>query len=126
MWTHGYDIFTPGESVLFHDYNRHKGIRYWTVQNSIPGNQGWHDQVTVSQHRVQLMMQLTKINTTQPMVDPNIKEPRVHKEFKKYTIGSRRTMQQYNDFARIDAIHQKANDKLCFWLEDETLKKSAK
>lgn len=122
MYTHGFDIFTPGESVLFHDYNRHKGIRYWTVQNSIPGNEGWHDQVTISQHRAQLMMQLPKANSTLPMVDPNVKEPRVHREFKKYTIGTRRTMDEYNTFAGQDPIKQKASEALCASLERQLMK----
>ena len=124
MWTHGWDIFTPGESLLFHDYRRHTAIRYWTVQNSIPGNQGWHDKVTVSQQRAQKMMRLTKENTTIPLVDGNPAEKRVTVEFDKYDIGKHRTMQQFNDFAMIDAVYRKASDALCHKIEAETLAKS--
>ena len=124
MWTHGWDIFTPGESVLFHDYQRHTAIRYWDVQNKIPGNMGWHDQVHVSQRRAQKMMKVTRANTTILLVDPDTKEARVIQDFDKYTLGSRRSIYQYNDFAMTDAVYRRATDRLCTVIEHQTLAKS--
>jgi UDP-GlcNAc:polypeptide alpha-N-acetylglucosaminyltransferase len=128
MFTHGYDIHTPGEGVLFHDYRRHTAIRYWTVQNSIPGNEKWHQEVDVSQDRARLIMEIPKENSTELMVDrnnPNLK-PRVLKEFDKYTAGKARSMAAYNAFAALDAPNRKAHPDLCNFLERETVQKSGK
>jgi UDP-GlcNAc:polypeptide alpha-N-acetylglucosaminyltransferase len=128
MFTHGFDMMTPGEAMLYHDYNRHAGVRYWTIQNAIPNNHGWHQEVVVSQNRAQLMMEIPKENTTRDelLVDPSIQIVRVKKEFAKYTIGKRRSMKEYNWFAKVDAVHRKTSQAFCDELEGHVIRKSGK
>jgi UDP-GlcNAc:polypeptide alpha-N-acetylglucosaminyltransferase len=64
IFTAGWDLFTPGQNLLFHDYQRHKVIRFWDVQNQIPNNQDWHHKVGVSQQRAKAMMYVYRVNTT--------------------------------------------------------------
>jgi UDP-GlcNAc:polypeptide alpha-N-acetylglucosaminyltransferase len=127
MFTHGFDIQTPGESVLFHDYNRKKAVRFWSVQNQVRDSK-MGAEVIISQQRVQLMMQIPKLNTTKGelLVDPNIQTPRVKKEFEKFTIGKARTMTEYNWFAKIDDVQRKADGRLCDWLSHEVITKSGR
>jgi UDP-GlcNAc:polypeptide alpha-N-acetylglucosaminyltransferase len=128
-FTHGFDWFTPGESVLYHDYNRHKAIRFWAVQGKVPGSQ-MHAEVQISQQRAQLMMEIPKFNTStgELLVDAKSKtlNPRVTKEWDKYTIGKARTMENYNWFAKLDAVLRKTDGKFADWLESQTFWKSGK
>lgn len=129
LWTHGLDIFTAS-ALIAHNYARHRHLgyyRHWDVQNEIPNNSGWHNEVTISQQRASLMMEIPKENSTVLMVDRNAKDlhPRILKEFDKYTIGKLRSMEEYNHFAMINPYARKASDTLCKKLEHETITKSA-
>lgn len=108
MWTYGYDLFTPGESVLYHDYARHAAKRYWNV----PGSR-WGYLIVNSQQRAQLFLKVRKRNSTELMVDPNINDYKIIREREKYGLGKIRTLEQYEKYAKIDPVHRIANFAFC-------------
>lgn len=108
MWTHGFDLFTPGESVLYHDYARHTAKRYWHV----PGSQ-WGYLIVNSQHRAQYFLQSRKPNSTEFLVDPNTNDPKVICEKEKYGLGTERSLREYERYAKIDPVHRIANFAFC-------------
>jgi UDP-GlcNAc:polypeptide alpha-N-acetylglucosaminyltransferase len=112
-YTHGYDLFTPGISLLFHDYARHKAIRYWSVQAEIKDGPNWHHITSHSQQRVRYMLEVHKPNKTEQWVPRDTKEEEVIVEIGKYGMGLNRTMKEYYHFARVDPVHYKGGSAYC-------------
>ena len=108
MWTNGYDLFTPGESVLFHDYNRHTAKRYWHV----PGSQ-WGYQIVWAQRRAQHFLRARIKNSTELLVGQYVRDPKIIREQEKYGVGKRRSLEQYERYAKIDPVHRIANFAFC-------------
>jgi hypothetical protein len=88
-FTHGYDIFHPFETILWHDYGRPTAAKHWddhTKANSI--NREWHEIDSHSKDRVRRLLagQLTD----------------------RYGLGSVRTVQQYEEYAGLSFKLRKA------------------
>ena len=108
MWTHGWDIFTPGESVLYHDYARHSAKRYWHV----PGSQ-WGYIIAHSQKRAQYFLGVRRPNVTEYLIPRDTTDLKIIREEAKFGVGSRRSLQQYEAFAKIDMVNRIANFAFC-------------
>lgn len=107
-WTHGFDLFTPGESVLFHDYARHNAKRYWHT----PGSQ-WGLLIVHAQKRVQYFLKVKKMNSTEYLIDRNTKDPKIVREAEKYGPGKERTVEEFEQFAKINNKMRKAGHEFC-------------
>ena len=108
MWTHGWDLYSPTESVLFHYYLRSGAPRVWSVKQL-----NWSPVQAQSQRRVQYILGATYPNTTNRLVPLDTKEERVKRELDVYGLGKERSLDDYWRFARIDPIHRKTDYSFC-------------
>ena len=108
MWTHGWDIFSPSENILYHYYYRSKAKKFWGI---LP--QGWEQTRAAAERRIQWMLQTYHINTTNRHVPDDTKEEAVIVEADKYGLGTERTLLQYYEFAGIDRVKYKLTRDFC-------------
>jgi hypothetical protein len=103
LFTHGYDIYAPNETPLYHFYsspamNKQMGIqKFWDYQ--------WGKRFPImfkSTRRIRHKMGLPEILNQ----DPKINDTDLT-DFQKYAPGHKRTVQQYLDYAGIDYVHKK-------------------
>jgi hypothetical protein len=91
-FTHGYDLYHPHRVIVWHEYTRsYRPHKHWTdhqLENGVP--RPWHDRDRASLEKVKGLLL----------------EPRVGK----YALGSRRTLQDYEDYAGLSFKHRKVQD----------------
>ena len=100
FYTNGWDIFTPTENIVFHEYTRANKPKIWTdnpYYSDIPA--------------------FEKVKNYIGLVDKNNNEydlPFYIKEnMEKYGLGSNRTLSEYYDFAGIDVANKKVYKNFC-------------
>jgi UDP-GlcNAc:polypeptide alpha-N-acetylglucosaminyltransferase len=108
MWTHGWDIFSPSENILYHYYYRSNAKKFWGI---LPA--GWDQKRDAAQRRIQWMLKTYKQNTTERFVPDDTKEEAVLIEADKYGLGKERTLEQYYEFAGIDRVHHTFTRDFC-------------
>ena len=82
FWTHGWNIYTPSENIMFHYYTREKEPKIWTDVK-------YSDEEAIN--RVKSLIGLND----KPIID------------EKYGLGQTRTLNNYYDFAGIDVKNKK-------------------
>lgn len=92
-WTSGYDMYTPTENVVYHDYKREHAPRYW---NDLPE---WHARQQATVARVRQMLSLG--GAARQLHGP-------------YGLGSVRTLEAYYQFARLDPVAQTSSGETAF------------
>lgn len=95
LWTHGWDIFTPTENIIYHYYTREKEDKIWTDVT-------YTDDDAVNKVRVLLDLE-----------DAKEISPYLNKNLEIYGLGKERTLQQYLQFAGIDKKNRKINRDFC-------------
>jgi hypothetical protein len=120
MWTHGWDMYSPSENLLFHFYIRSDAPRVW----SIPNNKWWEHQ-QVSNARVQLFLGVTENNSTELMITPEKVDRKVQPvfteddkrrlfaELSKYGLGAERSLEAYYKFANVDPVRRQGGKGFC-------------
>lgn len=96
-WTHGWDIFTPTENIVFHEYTRSNKPKIWTdnpYYSDIPAFE-----------KVKYYIGLVKDDSKLS------KEMKVNLD--KYGLGKERTLQQYYEYAGIDLDGKKVTTNFC-------------
>lgn len=96
LWTHGWDVFTPNENVIYHFYTREDEPKFW---NDVSYN---NDADSVN--KVRNLLDLEDANAMSPMMGKNLNV---------YGLGKERTLQQYFDFAGIDKEKKTINFDFC-------------
>lgn len=96
-WTHGYDIFTPTKTILFHLYTlpESQKIHHW---NDHPD---WHTEYEHASHA--RVLQLLGVETTA--------NARALTDIDRYGIGTQRTLGEYELFAGVNFKEQQFTDK---------------
>eukprot|EP00658_Telonema_sp_P-2_P049493 TRINITY_DN3764_c0_g1_i4.p1 TRINITY_DN3764_c0_g1~~TRINITY_DN3764_c0_g1_i4.p1 ORF type:complete len:225 (+),score=33.19 TRINITY_DN3764_c0_g1_i4:81-755(+) len=61
MWTHGWDIFSPNENILYHYYGRKKAKRFWEI---VPPN--WNARKGLGETRIKYLLQSVPKDHSQP------------------------------------------------------------
>ena len=61
MWTHGWDIFSPNENILYHYYGRKKAKRFWEI---VPPN--WTARKGQGETRIKYLLQSVPKDHSQP------------------------------------------------------------
>ena len=108
MWTHGWDIYTPSQNLIYHYYLREGAHRVWSVPNN-----NWYPVQRESQKRVLYILGITKANTSERIVPLDSKE-KFTRELDKYGLGTERTIEQYWKFAKTDPVHRSgAQQQFC-------------
>lgn len=83
LWTHGFDLFSPTETLLFHYYKRVESPRPWSDDS------GWHEK-----HR----MSLTRLAQ---LLTPDRVSPREQIDLGVYGLGTERSLAEYEAYAGI-------------------------
>jgi UDP-GlcNAc:polypeptide alpha-N-acetylglucosaminyltransferase len=107
-WTHGYDIFSPSESVLYHYYYRKGAKKFWDI---LPRD--WTIVQQASQRRIQYLLDTHKRHTTERHVPRDTKEEAVLIELDKYGLGTNRTLDQWYEFAGINRYNWTFSKNFC-------------
>ena len=108
MWTHGWDIYSPSENIIYHLYGREKAERVW----SVPNNNWWYKQ-RESVKRVQYILGATHPNTTVRIIPLDTTEQLITRELDKYGLGKERSIEEYWRFAKVDPVHRIAGMTFC-------------
>jgi len=86
LYTHGWDLFTPTDVLLYHDYNdRPDRPRHWHDRP---------DWTSLNARSIARVRHLLGIEANQ--------DPEVLREIERFGLGRRRTLSQYEQFAGID------------------------
>lgn len=95
-YTHGWDVFTPTENIVFHEYTRQDKPKIWT------DNPTYSDQQAFDKVKYYIgLLQESKLT------------PEMKVNLDKYGLGKKRTLKQYYDYAGIDKDKQIVTTNFC-------------
>ena len=92
-YTHGYDLFTPHQNVVWHEYTReYRTHKHWVDhvdknKEKLVDGLNWVDRNNICHHRNRVLFEMES--------DPNI-------VFGKYGLGTTRTLADYEQYASLD------------------------
>jgi hypothetical protein len=94
-WTNGYDIYTPDKNVIFHHYVRDDSPKVWNDVKTFNGRD--------AEAKVRAILKIPKDGDPKVEWNPT------------YGLGTKRTLEQYYEFAGIDPVTKtsKSKDKFC-------------
>ena len=96
FWTHGWDIFTPTENVVYHYYTRETEPKIWTDNK--------HYNTKDAMDKVKSILKLDDETKIAPYLAQNLDI---------YGLGKERTLSDYFNFAGIDLKEKKVNKDFC-------------
>lgn len=96
LWTHGWDVFTPNENVIYHFYTRENEPKFW---NDVSYN---NDAEAVN--KVRNLLDLDDSKSMSPLMAKNLEA---------YGLGKERSLAEYLAFAGIDKESKKINFDFC-------------
>jgi hypothetical protein len=96
-YTNGWDIFTPNENIIFHEYTRSGKPKIWT------DNPSYSD--VPAFEKVKFYIGLVKTDSKIPN--------KLKKNLHKYGLGKERSLQDYYDFAGIDLKSRTVKKNFC-------------
>jgi hypothetical protein len=96
FYTHGWDIFTPTEDIVFHEYTRETKPKVWSDNN-------FNDSHAFL--KIKQLLMLDDTNETPPDY--------IMENIDKYGLGTVRSLQDYYDFAGIDLKNKKIYKDFC-------------
>lgn len=97
FYTWGWDVFTPTENIIFHEYTRKDKPKIWTDNPTYSDKDAFE--------KVKVLIGFIKDDSTLP---PNMK-----KDLTKYGLGNIRTLQDYYTFAGIDLKERVVKKNFC-------------
>ena len=107
MWTHGWDMFSPNDNVLYHFYGRAEAKKIWSeVEAAV-----WAPEQRQSQRRVQYF--LGAMAQGKRMVAHDTDDERVVREEDRYGLGRVRSLDAYWVFSGIDMSRRAFNKSWC-------------
>lgn len=105
LWTHGYDIFSPSENVMYHYYTRPGAPRYNQFVK--------HAQLVSAEKRIQRFLQAVRKGTNTRLVEDDDPDETVQKDAVKYGLGRERTLDAYYAYAGINKSQYTVQPKFC-------------
>ena len=96
-YTNGWDIFTPKENIVFHEYTRSEKPKIWT------DNPYYSDMDAFN--KIRYIIGLDK--------DDSKLKPEMKVDIDKYGLGTVRTLQQYYEFTGIDIKNRTVKKNFC-------------
>lgn len=97
FWTHGWDIFTPTENVLYHYYTRKGEPKVWDDLK--------HYNSTDATNKVRNLLKLDNANEIAPYLNLNMEI---------YGLGNKRTIEQYFEYAGINVKDSSVSRNFCY------------
>lgn len=95
LWTHGWDIFTPTENVVYHYYSRAEEPKIWT-------DKSYSDSDALN--KVRKLLDLPDAVDIAPYLQTNLD---------KYGLGSKRSLQQYLEYTQIKKDQKQVDRNFC-------------
>ena len=108
MWTHGWDIFSPSENIIYHYYYRTKAKKFWSL---LPHD--WTRRRDGAHRRIQWYLAVTKPGSDERVVPVDTTEDAVLVDNAKYGLGKERTLDEWKAFAGVDMKNRKIENKFC-------------
>ena len=109
MWTHGWDIFSPNENILYHYYYRVGAKRFWDL---LPSD--WLQRRERAHHRIQWFLGVTKgVNSTERLIPLDTKEEWVLEEKERYGLRRKRWLAEWYRYAGVDPVMRTFNQGFC-------------
>jgi len=98
FYTHGWDVFTPNQNIVYHEYTRANKPKIWT------------DNPTYSD-----VDAFNKVKKYLKLVNEDLKHipQSVSVNMDKYGLGTRRTLEEYWKFAGINTANQTVSTNFC-------------
>lgn len=84
-WTHGYDLFSPNDCLVFHDYTNRPRPKHWS------DNRDWGKLHEIAATRLKVMLGMEKTRNAEAL-----------KEFNRYGLGNHRDLAQYIEFCDVN------------------------
>jgi UDP-GlcNAc:polypeptide alpha-N-acetylglucosaminyltransferase len=107
MWTNGWDMYSPGEGVLFHFYGREGKPKIW---DDAPE---WHSKQKLSEQRVQYLLEVRQRGSTQHLISDDTTDTHIVTEAVKYGMGRQRSLDDFWTFAGLDTIKRVVTKDWC-------------
>ena len=105
MWTHGWDIFSPSENILYHDYGRKNAPKFW--QYVVPSKK------RSGHKRIQRFLQSVHKDTDERIVPDDYPDEIVQAETEKFGLGKVRSLKEYWKYAGADPKKYTVAKKFC-------------
>ncbi|MBF0455926.1 MAG: hypothetical protein HQL72_14060 [Magnetococcales bacterium] len=86
LWSHGYDLFSPNDIILYHDYTDRPRQRHWDDHKA--------DWVAIQQKAVDRLFHLFEVRSSE--------DPEIIKELDRYGLGKERTLREFEAHANVD------------------------
>ena len=86
LWTHGWDIFTPNKCTVYHEYSERPNKR-----------RHWHDHKLWMQLSERAAKRVRHVMGTESSTDPEVLQ-----DIEKYSLGTRRSLAQYETHSGVD------------------------
>ncbi|MEO5345482.1 MAG: hypothetical protein H7834_03770 [Magnetococcus sp. YQC-9] len=86
LWTHGYDLFTPNDVILYHDYTERERRKHWDDHKI-----DWNRMHKLAVARLEHLLDIHASS-----------DPEVLTEIERYGLGRVRTLAEYESFADVD------------------------
>jgi [Skp1-protein]-hydroxyproline N-acetylglucosaminyltransferase len=97
FYTHGWDIFTPKENIVFHEYTRTDKPKIWTDNPYYSDMDGFN--------KIKYMIGLAK--------DKSLVKEEMWNDLESYGLGKVRTLQQYYELTKIDLEQRRISSNFC-------------
>ncbi|KAG8348896.1 putative Glycosyltransferase (GlcNAc) [Trypanosoma vivax] len=118
LWTSGWDSYCPGDAFLYHNYDRPKAPRFWSVvYNSKMKEQRMYEE-RIASMRVLYLTRRHKLNSTVLEVshaDAHKTHPAVGYEEERFGMGHLRPIHEYWKFAELSDEFTVAKDNEGRW-----------
>jgi [Skp1-protein]-hydroxyproline N-acetylglucosaminyltransferase len=98
LWTAGYNIYSPNENLVYHDYKREEEPKVWNDNKSFRQN---GDDV------------IKKVSYLLGIEDRENVPEYLLKDINKYGMGNKRTIDEYLEFSDLDLLNGKGSNKWC-------------
>lgn len=95
LWTHGWDFYTPGETIVYHLWNRsyRNNFREIEIKNK----------KKIEMESINRVKYILKIIKNQEEINLN--------EIEKYNLGNKRTIEEYQNYCGINFVNQTIEER---------------
>ncbi|KAH9599316.1 Glycosyltransferase [Trypanosoma melophagium] len=124
LWTNGWDTYSPAAAFIYHNYERNKAPRFWSImmRKSVRGIR--HMQQRTAVRRVLYLLQRCELNSTKRIVsdeEAQVYNPAIGEAEKYYGVGKVRSLHSYWQFAELSDEFVKQRDNEGRWMGGEGL-----
>ncbi|AAZ11350.1 hypothetical protein, conserved [Trypanosoma brucei brucei TREU927] len=124
LWTNGWDSYCPGDSFVFHNYERASAPRFWSAIYKSNQSESRKRQEKIGVLRALYLMERKELNTTVPLVSRDVAQivcPAISIEEGRFGMGTVRPLDAFWEFAELTDAFLKEKDDEGRWMGGEGL-----